>query len=169
MNKPALREPQDERMDHPPLEHVLEDLSESLTVDQLWAKVEGIKAQVRELTIERGHLEQILWRRAKEARPEVQEAGSAVLAGETTELTVGASRTWEFYEKPLQELGEAKDGQGQPLLTAAEYSELVTWIPKVDGVYFNTLLRRGGFVAEALKRCRSLKSASPTFTAKARR
>lgn len=154
---------------HPPLEHVLEDALEGQGTDQLWARSEQIKDEVRELTNERSRIEQVLWARARDTRPEVQTSGTAVLAGEATLLTVGADRTWEYHEAALQELGAAEDPQGRPLLTPVEYSKLVTWIPKVDGVFYNTLLKRGGFVKEALERCRTLKSARPTFTAKARR
>lgn len=154
---------------HPPLEHVVEDALEGMETDQLWARLEAIKGEVRELMSERARIEQVMWSRAKEARPEVETAGTAVLAGETTQVTVGATRTWDYHEKPLQALGYAEDPQGRRLLTDVEYGKLVTWVPKVDGVYYNTLLKRGGFVKEALERCRTLKSAAPTFTGKERR
>lgn len=56
----------------------------------------------------------------------------------------------------------------RPILTEEEYGELVTWIPKVDGRAFNSLIRRGGLVERVLLACRSLKSARPTFVVKAR-
>lgn len=55
-----------------------------------------------------------------------------------------------------------------PILTDQEYSDLVTFTPKVDGRLFNAMLRRGGHLALALHSCRTFKSARPTIDVKAR-
>lgn len=135
-----------------------------LSVDQLVDYKKYLEVEIRTYQGKKTATEQELWRRAQEARPEVATAGTAVLAGDHIAVTVGADRSWNWNERALQLLG-----QDEKLLTAAEYSRLVTWTAKVDGSFFNTLLRRGGDLATRLLACRTLRSSRPTFEVRARR
>ena len=158
-------------MNRPTTEAVAEDVGAALqgmSIDGLNQIRDELAAEIKDLQARKGAIEQELWRRAKEARPEVELRGTASLAGEFVEVVVGADRTWEWNEKELLALQLAKDPSDRPLLTEVEYGRLVSWVAKVDGRYYNTLLRRGGFVAEALERCRTLKSARPTIESKVR-
>lgn len=158
-------------MTRPSTEHVAEDIGiliRDASIDYLVAWRENLDRDIKDLQRQKGALEMELDLRARAARPEALESGTAQLVGETTLVSVGYSREWAWDQAELLALQGAKDGQGQPLLTDAEYSRLVSWEPKVDGRFFNTLRNRGGFLKEALDRCRSLKSARPTFDVKER-
>lgn len=177
---------------HPPLLHVLEDLNIAEATNDSLADFRGrISTEVTQLTEYRGRIDQELWTRAKEARPEVETTGTAELVGEQASIKVGADRTWEWDEagflalqgmcvcghvRPIHGATGSGDHsfllactlQGcdclyyKPLLTLEEYSKLVTWVAKVDGREYNSLQRRGGIWARVLAPLRTLKSARPT-------
>lgn len=139
------------------------------TLERIADRRNDIDREVNALRTEKGMLDQELVRRAKEARPDFnEEGGTAQIAGSSMTMTVGYDRDWEWNEGEIKKLQLAKDAQGVPLLTELEFSKLATWELKVSGRVYNELLKRGGFIREALLRCRSLKNARPTFTAKAR-
>lgn len=87
--------------------HVDEDAGNWLhnaSVDELALNLEQIGADIRRLTQYRDRINQELWRRAQEARPEVETSGTAVLAGDRVSMTVGADREWTYNEPALMSL-----------------------------------------------------------------
>lgn len=133
-----------------------------LSLDALWELRGEADYQLRDLRDYKGSIDQELTRRFGAAHPDFNEdtGGTVAVAGESVVLKMGYSRSYAYNQEPLLLL------QGE--LTDDEYGKLVAWEPKVSGTVFNSLLRRGGKVAELLQRARFLKSASPSFEAKER-
>lgn len=192
-------------MTRPDPEDVLEDAGKidpyqplaEWSLDELAAEMTRLGDEIKYLSGQRSAIQQEIWRRAREANPGVETAGTAQVAGEHVVANVSADRDWEWHPDALLALQTTCGNCGNawedhdlrlsggrvchgdqateyaateyaPVLTVAEYGRLVSWIPKVDGRYFLSLARRGGVLGEALARCRSLKSARPDIKFEAR-
>lgn len=144
---------------------------EEMTLDQLWHLREDFRMDAAEIAESKGRIEQELLRRALEANPDFgpEAAGSVQLAGDDVVIAVTYSRTYEPQEAAIMELATMTSPEsGPPLITEQELKDLVSYEPKINGTVFNSLRRRGGPLAEVLRRCRYLKSSSVQFTPKER-
>lgn len=135
---------------------------EEMTLEELWDRREEYAAESRDLSYRKGKVEAEVIRRISEAHPDFtqEDGGTVQIAGENIILTLGYAKEYDWDSAVLIEASTH--------LTTDEYLELVKWVPKADGRVYNTLLKRGGQLAEILGRARHFKGARPELKAKAR-
>lgn len=174
------------------LRDIIEDVGlQNADPDLLVARLEELKREGRALADERGDISDEMSRRAQAARPSVLEAGTAVVVGASTETTVGFEREYAWNAPNLVALAKtcgrcehihAASGAYSELcavddctcrhfeavINELEHGRLVSYVMKVDGVFYNTLRRRGGLLERLLLECRTLTSAVPKLTTKER-
>jgi hypothetical protein len=137
---------------------------EEKSLDDLWQmRMEAIDDK-RDADLRRGHVEVELQRRVHETNPtfDEQSSGSVEMAGEGVLVRMTYSRDYDVNQDAVMDL------QAEKLLSAAEFDQLVSYTPKLNGTVFNQLVKRGGRLAEVLQNARRLKSARPSFEAKER-
>ncbi len=137
---------------------------EALNVDELWLARERLRLERQRLAEEVGRCEQELAHRCYAARPDFtsESGGSVELAGDSIVVVMTFARDYVYDERGIMELAQSEE------LTAAEYNDLVQFVPKVSGTVFNAFCKRGGDLSERLLALRTLKNARPEFKPKSR-
>jgi hypothetical protein len=138
----------------------------TLGLDALWRLRAEAQHEIDTARDYKTAIDAELSRRFREAHPDydAESGGTVELAGERVVLKLGYSRTYEYDDKALLQL------VADELITQSEFDELVTaWQAKVDGRFFNSLLRRGEALKDRLLGTRKVKGTpSPQFEAKER-
>lgn len=133
-----------------------------MTSDALWKLRESYADEIRGLSQDKGAIEQELHRRIREAHPDFTEEskGTVQIAGERYFFKLGWDRD---YIDPADDVVQRV--QASDLLTQAETEELIDWKPKVNGVAWNKLIKKGGEIAALIAPLRPVRQVRPKLEA----